>query len=154
PLPQRVECFARLCLDTHTTRIDSQHSGDVFAHGVDVSPEFWRLEQDCRVDVDYVEIAFAHQPHHTRKQIKTIGATQLWILVGKMHAYIAFTKRTENRIGNSMSERVGIGMSFGAAIASDVHTAEHKLPSLYESMGVSADTNTKHIVFSIRVIRG
>src|SRR6185503_10972530 len=59
PLPHRIESFACLRLHTHTPGIDSQHFGDVFTHGIDVGPEFWRFKQDRRVNIDYVETAFA-----------------------------------------------------------------------------------------------
>src|SRR5215210_9461112 len=59
PLPHRIDAFARFCFDTHASSIHSQHTRDIFAHGVDVAPEFWRFEQDCRINIDYVETAFA-----------------------------------------------------------------------------------------------
>src|SRR6185295_11168486 len=67
PLPHRIEPFARLRLHVHAVGIDSQYPGDVFAHGIDVRPELWRLKQDGRINIDYVETAFAGQPHHPRK---------------------------------------------------------------------------------------
>src|SRR6185503_4755938 len=96
PLPHRVDTFARLRLHTHAAGVDSQHFGDVFAHGIDVGSEFWPFEQNCRVNIDYVETAFARQPHHARKQFKTISTTPLWILIRKMHSDVAFTQRTKN----------------------------------------------------------
>src|SRR5690349_9188038 len=95
PLPHRIDTLTRLRFYTHTPCVDAQHIRDVFAHGVDVGSEFWRFEQDCRVNVHHVETAFAGQPHHPRKQFKTICTTPLWILVWKMNSDVAFAKRTE-----------------------------------------------------------
>src|SRR5215208_3399551 len=64
PLPHRIESFARLRLHAHTCGIDSQHLCDVLAHGVDIRPELRLLEQNRRVDINYVEIALACQPHY------------------------------------------------------------------------------------------
>src|SRR6185436_686627 len=102
PLPHRVDTFARLRFHTHASSIDSQHARNVFAHSIDVASEFWRFEQDCRVNVDYVETAFARQPHHARQQFKTISTIPLWILIRKMLPDVTFTQRTQNRIGNRM----------------------------------------------------
>src|SRR6185436_3917654 len=102
PLPHRVDAFARLRLYTHASSVDSQDARNVLAHQIDVASEFWRFEQDCRVNVDYVETAFARQPHHARQQFKTIRTTPLWILVRKMFPQVTFTKRAKNRIRNRM----------------------------------------------------
>src|SRR5215203_2838462 len=125
PLPHRIDAFTRLRLHTHTTGINSQHSGDVFAHGVDVAPESWCFEQNCRINVHYVETAFARQPHHTRKQFKTFGATPLWILVREMNSKIAFTKRAKNRIGNRVRQCISVRVAVTAALGHDMHTSKH-----------------------------
>src|SRR5215212_11619982 len=145
PLPHRVESFAGLCFHTHATGIDSQHARDVFAHGVDVGPEFWCFEQNCRVDVDYVKTAFAGQPHHPRKQFKTTCATPLWIFFGEMHSDIAFAKSAEDRVGDSVTQRVRIRVAFSTAIRNDVHAPQHKLPPFNEAMRVNADSDPYHL---------
>src|SRR4029078_3696582 len=64
PLPHRIDSLARLRLYTHTTGVDAKHARDIRAHRIDVGPEFWLLEQDCRIDVNHMETAFTRQPHY------------------------------------------------------------------------------------------
>jgi hypothetical protein len=47
-----------------------------------------------------------------------------------MNSDVALAERTENRIGNSMRECVGVGMTFGPTIGSDMHTTKDQLPPL------------------------
>ena len=41
-----------------------------------------------------------------------------------MHAEIAFAKRAQDRIGDSVQKRVGIRVAFGAAVRRNVHAAK------------------------------
>src|SRR5215204_2147365 len=145
PLPYRVESLACLGLYTHASRIDSQHACDILAHRVDITSEFWPFEQDYRINIDYMETAFARQPHHTRKQFQTVRTTPLWIFVREMNSQITFTKRAENRVGNRMTQSVCIGMTFCSPVRCYVDTAQHKLSSFDEPVCVSANTDSNHI---------
>ena len=151
PLPYRVESFARLRFDAHTTRVDSENARDVFAHGIDVGPELRTFEQNCRINIYHLETAFARQPHHARKQLQTTRTTPLWIFIRKMNPNIAFTKRAQDRIRDRMTQRVRIRMPLSPTIGSNAHTAKHKLTPFNKPVRISANPDPDHIVVGHRL---
>jgi hypothetical protein len=58
-----------------------------------------------------------------------------------MNSDISFTKRTENRIGNRVRERISIRMPVGSAIGSNPHASEYKLTPFNEPVRISANPN-------------
>ena len=63
-----------------------------------------------------------------------------------MNSDIALAQRAENRICNCVRECVGIGMTFGATIGSDKHTAENQFAPLNKSMRISPDSDPYHLL--------
>src|SRR6185369_12173322 len=106
-----------------------------------------------RVNIDYMKTAFARQPHHARKQFKTIRTTPLRILIGKMFADIAFAKRTQDGVSNRMYERVRVRMSVRSEVRDDTHTAQHELSTLNESMRISPYSDPYHLNLSLKELR-
>jgi hypothetical protein len=61
-----------------------------------------------------------------------------------MNSDIALAKRAENRVSNRVREGVGIGMTFGASIGSDTHTAKYKLTPFNKPVRISPDSDPYH----------
>jgi hypothetical protein len=58
-----------------------------------------------------------------------------------MNPEIAFTKSTEDRVGNRMKQCIGIRMTFRSTIRRDAHATKHKLTALNQPMCIRANPN-------------
>jgi len=90
---------------------------------------------DDRAILDAVE---RHRDNLDRltKQLDTRRAFPLRIGVGKMPADVAGAGGAQNRVGNGVTDRVGVGMSRETALERDRDASENQRPAFDEPMQV------------------
>ena len=81
-------------------------------------------------------------PRRFGKQRERVGALVLRVALGKVVADVAERGGAEERIGDRVAERVGIGMARKSAIVRNLNAAQHEFSSAAKSMRVKTVPNT------------
>src|SRR6185369_6253529 len=130
--------FGGLRLDANLVELDAERAGDALAHRGDVRGEARRLRDHRRVDVADVPAGAADTPCRFGEQRERVGALVLRVALGKVVADVAERSGTEERVGDRMAERVGVGVAEQAVRVRDLDAAEDELSALDERVRVPA----------------
>ena len=92
-------------------------------------------DQRC-IDIDRPPAFFRQQRHCAAQQHAAVGALVARVGVGKVAANIAQRDGAEERIGNRVQQRVGVGMTEQPGCVRDFHAAEYQLAAFNQPMHV------------------
>src|SRR3954470_1899342 len=142
------EPFARRRFDVHATHIDRQIGGDVRSNGFAMLAESRSFGQYGQVDVYHCIALSLQQRLHVTHELTTVRAAPLRIGVREMHADVAESNSTKQRVAQCMQHHVPIRMRPNAVRMRNSHsTQSHELACL-ESVNVIAltDSQSRHSV--------
>ena len=116
------------------------------AHRRQVRREFRRLRDDGGVDIADLPAGAADPARRFGEQRDRIGALEALVGIGEMLADIAKRGGTEQRIGDRMTQRIGVGMTEQAVAVRNLHAAEDQRPPGDQCMGIPAfaDAQARH----------
>ena len=140
----RVQAFAGFCFNADPVGVHADGFRKVLAHCGNVVAQFRPLKNDRGVGVNDFQAAPACQPNHPRQQLQTVGVLPLWIRIRKVQPDVAFTERAQDRIRQSMRQRVAVRMSFGATIRFDLQATQNQRTSGDQTMRIVTDAYSEH----------
>ena len=138
PWPDRPHLLGRLRLDADLVDGDDERAGDALAHRRDVRREPRRLRDHGRVDVADLPAGALDAPRRLGEQRQRVGALVLHVGVGEVMADVAERGGAEQRVGDRVAERVGVGVAGQAVRVRDLDAAEDELPAGDERVRVPA----------------
>src|SRR5437899_681245 len=84
PFTNRVDIFAGLRLDADTMRVDFESVCEILPHFVDVWPQLWRFQADCRIYVRYDVAPFFKKTDRVPQKDRTFRITPSFVVAWKM----------------------------------------------------------------------
>ena len=114
--------------------------------------EFGLLGDQRRVDIDRPPAFFSQQRHSTAQQHAAVGTLVARVGVRKVAANIAQRDGAEQRVGNRVQQRIGIGMTEQPGWVRDFHAAKYQLAAFNQPMHVVALTDSKTHFRPLKII--
>ena len=114
--------------------------------------QFGLLGDQRRVDIDRAPAFLGQQGDCGAQQHAAVGAFVTRVGIGKMAADIAERHRTEQRIGNRMQQRIGVGMTEQAGGVGNLDPAENQLAAFDQFMHVVTLPDPKIHLRPLRII--
>src|SRR5690348_453244 len=100
--------FVRLAFHAHPVHGHVEHSGQIRTHGIDERRELWALRDDRHIHVSDFITVLAYERSGATEQVEARRVLPLTVAVGKVPTDIPGAGGTENRIGDRVTDRIGI----------------------------------------------
>ena len=129
PLAQRVDTLVRLALDVDPTPVALQQTGDVINHLSAMFAQPGTFTDDGDIEVAHFVPRLSHPMGGDLHENRRVGVLILWIGIGKEATYVLGPDRPQQGVGESVVQRVTIGMSHRPERMIEPHPAEDERPA-------------------------
>ena len=129
--------------DTHRAHIETETVGQLLPHLRKMRQELRLLRDDGRIDVQGPQSGNLDLAHHMAQQFEAIGSLPSGVVRGEMLADITERGSTEQSIGNSMRQRVGVGVAEESSIMGNLHAPQYQTSALYKRVNVVSKPNSQ-----------
>ena len=138
-----IDAFVGFPFDAHVGELKSESGGEHSPHGIAVSRDLRPLGDNTHVGIDDAPPQCADMRDGDAQHLDRVPTAIPRIAIGEHLPYVPRGRRTEQRIGDGVCNRVAVGVAGQVHVAGNIDTTEAQRPSRSEAVGVIADAGAR-----------